>query len=222
LCIVAGTSAGLILPHLSRPRTRAVILGVAVIICPVLLSATPIHLLVSEFREVRANSDGVYFIADELMEGLNFLKDQSRPSAVVFATASTSHLIPAFSGNSVVWGHWAMSIDRIERKKWWAELFKKDSDWNDPERSREFWGSGIDYIFADPRLRGWIQQRPWAWRVILADADRVFANASVVIYRHRGVATGRQPDQREHAVDDTQGAVDPARPGLPLGPPMTP
>ncbi|HEY3125395.1 MAG TPA: hypothetical protein VGK70_15215 [Thermoanaerobaculia bacterium] len=43
----------------------------------------------------------------------------------------------------------------------------------------------IDYIFADPHLKGWIQQNPSAWRLILAHADRVFANASVMIYRHR-------------------------------------
>ena len=30
-----------------------------------------------------------------------------------------------------------------------------------------------------------LEQKPEEWRVILGEADKVFANGSVVIYRHR-------------------------------------
>ena len=78
-----------------------------------------------------------------------------------------------------------MSVDRKAREEWFTSLFKEGSDWSDRRRSGEFWGTGIDYILADGRLEGMIERNPVAWRVILADADRVFANNSVVIYRHR-------------------------------------
>jgi hypothetical protein len=185
LCIMAGMAPDLILARLPRVETRRWIRGAALAILLPSIAVTPFYLLVSEFREAMANENGSYFISEELMDGLRFLKEKSEPSSVVFATPSTSRLIPAFSGNTVVWGHWAMSVDRKERDAWFAELFKQGSDWNDEKRAREFWGARIDYIFADPRLNGWIEQNPSAWRVILAHADRVFANASVVIYRHR-------------------------------------
>ena len=193
LCIMAGMAPDLILARLPRLETRRWIRGAALAILLPSIAVTPVYLLVSEFREAQANANGAYFISEEMMEGLRFLRENSDPSSVVFATPSTSHLIPAFSGNTVVWGHWAMSVDRKERDAWFADLFKQGSDWSDEKRAREFWGTRIDYIFADTRLNSWIQQNLQAWQVILADADQVFANASVVIYRHRDSPKARFP-----------------------------
>ncbi len=185
LCILAGVSADLILERFWRPPRRRWAPVVAAMIGAPVLVATPIYLLGSELKEVRANADGAYFVNEELMEGLKYLEAQTVPSSVVFATPSTSRLIPGFSGNTVVWGHWAMSVDRKAREEWFTSLFKAGSDWSDARRSGEFWGAGIDYILADGRLKGMLERSPGSWRAILADADQVFANNSVVIYRHR-------------------------------------
>ena len=185
LCMMAGIAPDLILARLSRAESRRWILGAALVILLPAAAVTPMYLLASEFREVGTGVDGAYFISEDLMEGLRFLKKNSGPSSVVFATPSTSRLIPALSGNTVVWGHWAMSVDSQERQKWFAALFKEGSDWKDEKRSQEFWGTGIDYIFADRRLSSWTEKNPLAWWAILADADLVFANASVRIYKHR-------------------------------------
>jgi hypothetical protein len=180
LCIVAGISFDLILTQCAGLRTRRwALIGVAAILLP-LLASTPMYLLATESREVKSNADGVYFISNEMMEGLKFLKDQ-----VVFATLETSRLIPAMSGNTVVWGHWAMSVDFRERESWFTSLFNERSNWDDDQRSREFWGTGIQYIFADGMLKQSLEERPSEWRVILKDADAVFTNGSVAIYKRR-------------------------------------
>jgi len=184
LCILAAISLDLILTRVSwlRSRNWAVISGV--IIVPLLI-ATPVYLLSSESTEVRRNVDGTYYISDEMLQGLNFLKHGSRPNDIVFATYETSRLIPALAGNTVIWGHWAMSVDLEQRREWSAHLFGENPNWQDSHRSNAFWGTGIQYIFADGDLRASIEKNPDMWRVILNDADKVFANDSVVIYKHR-------------------------------------
>jgi hypothetical protein len=185
LCILAGISVDLLLTRFSSLRSRNwALAGGAIIFIPLLI-ATPVYLFRTETREVRLNADGAYFISNDRLAGLSFLKDRSSPNEVVFATLGTSRLIPAFSGNTVLWGHWAMSVDLEEREQWNARLFDKDSNWQDNQRSSDFWGTGIQYIFADGNLRKSIEHNPYMWQVILSDADRVFANNSVVIYRHR-------------------------------------
>jgi len=116
---------------------------------------------------------------------LMFLKNQSKPDEIVFATVATSRLIPAFSGNTVLWGHWAMSVDRQERENWLANLINNPSKRDDEWRSREFWGAGIQYIFADGELKQSLDQNPHSWRFVLDEANVVFENGSVRIYQHR-------------------------------------
>ena len=120
-------------------------------------------------RKVKANVDETYF-----------LKQQSKPDDVVFASPATSRLIPALSGNTTVWGHWAMSVDADERRKWLGNLF---SNVDDSNRSQQFWSNDIEFIFANGALKQWLEQSPFGWGAILRDARKVFENRSVVIYQ---------------------------------------
>jgi hypothetical protein len=185
LCILAGVSLELILTRFSWLRNRKWVLASGALILVLLLTTTPLYLLLSEWGEMKRNPSDSYFIRNDVLEGLKFLKDKSKPSEIVFATYDTSRLIPAFSGNTVLWGHWAMSVDLKERQQWDAALFNSNSNWQDIRRSSDFWGTGIEYIFADESLRKSIDHYPDMWRAILSDADIVFANHSVTIYRHR-------------------------------------
>jgi hypothetical protein len=185
LCIVAGIGFDLLLARFSNARARKEALIAAVVILLPLLASTPMYLLASQSAQARENADDAYFVSNEMMAGLKFLKNRSKPEGVVFATLETSRLIPAFAGNTVLWGHWAMSVDFKEREKWFENLFDEHANWDDPRRGREFWGTGIQYIFADGSLKQSLEQKPEEWRVILGEADKVFANGSVVIYRHR-------------------------------------
>ena len=107
---------------------------------------------------------------------------------------TTSRLIPAFSGNTVLWGHWAMSVDFQERLNWLTDLFSQHSSSDDQRKSHLFWKSGIRYILVDGALREWLEKYPAAWQSILMDADKVFANDSLVIYeRKKGIKKKEVP-----------------------------
>ena len=186
LCIVAAVSIDLILNRISKsPEIRRRLTFAAAIISLPLLVATPVYLLASENREVRNNTDNAYYINGDTMDGLIFLR-RTNPGDVVFATSETSRLIPGLAGNTVVWGHWAQSVDLTQRHNWITNLFNERADWTDPNRAREFWGTNsIQYIFADGAFKQSIERDPRRWQVILNDADAVFTNREVLIYRHR-------------------------------------
>jgi hypothetical protein len=154
-----------------------------VIIFTPLLVATPIYLFRNEREEVKLNKEGAYYFSDDLMEGLQVLRDKSKPDDVVMATYPTSRLIAAFAGNTVVWGHWAMSIDLKERQKWIRDLFDPGSDWSDEKRRVAFWANDIQFIFADGILKQSLERYPFGWGAILRDAPKIFANDSVIIYQ---------------------------------------
>lgn len=185
LCILAGIACDRIRVWYFGPRTPKWVLAVVAAVLLPLLASTPMNLLVIESREVKSNPDGAYYINNEVMAGLKFLKDRTRPNEVVFATLETSRLIPAFAGNTVVWGHWAMAVDFEKRESWFNNLLDEQANRDDDRRSREFWGTDIQYIFADGVLKQALGQNSLAWRGILGNADQVFTNGSVVIYKRR-------------------------------------
>ena len=185
LCIMAAISLDLILNRFSNSRARGWVAAAAAIIFLPLLVSTPVYLFASESREVRSNADGYYYVSNDVMDGLHFLHTRTKPNDVVFATVETSRLIPGLAGNTVVWGHWAQSVDLSERQNWITNLFNAHADWTDPDRARQFWGTNIQYIFADGAFKKSLEQGP-RWQIILNEADAVFTNRSVAIYRHRG------------------------------------
>ena len=185
LCIVAAISLDLLLDRFSNSRTRRWATAAAAVVFLPLLVSTPVYLLARENREVRNNADGYYYISNDVMNGLQFLKTKTKPSDVVFATVETSRLIPGLAGNTVVWGHWAQSVDLAERQNWITNLFNARADWTDPNRAREFWGTNIQYIFADGPFKQSLEQGRSQWQIILNEADAVFTNRSVIIYKHR-------------------------------------
>ncbi len=185
LCIVAAVSLDLLLNRFSNSRTHGWVTAVGAVIFLPLLVSTPAYLLASENREVRNNTDGYYYISHDMMDGLHFMKTQTKPSDVVFARIETSRLIPGLAGNTVAWGHWAQSVDMAERQNWITNLFNAHADWTNPARAREFWSTNIQYIFADGPLRQSLEQGRPRWQIILNDAELVFTNRSVVIYKHR-------------------------------------
>ena len=148
-----------------------------------LLVATPLHLHGILHEKVRLNKGGAYFISEDLMAGLQVLRNSSNPDDVVMAAPPTSLLIPAFAGNTVVWGHWAMSIDLKERQEWMENVLNPESGWTDEKRASAFWGNDIQFVFADGALKESLETRPLVWGFILRGAQKIFANNSVIIYR---------------------------------------
>ena len=183
LSILGGTAVSVISAHLSsRWRSHDAAVVSAIILAPLLL-ATPLYLYLSQREKVRLNMDGAYFVSEDLMVGLRALKSTSKPDDVVLATYGTSRLVAAFAGNTVVWGHWAMSIDLKQRRKWLQDLLSSESDWSDEKRSAAFWGNDIQFFFVDGAFKESIETDPLAWDVILRGAQKIFANNLVLIYR---------------------------------------
>jgi len=181
LCILAALSLDAILARWTPIRRKSILIGTAAILLP-LVTATPLYLVATQRAQVKGNAEGAYFLSSDMVEALNVLKQRSKPNDVVFASFTTSRLIPALSGNTVVWGHWAMSVDQNERASWLKNLFANIEDRN---RSREFWSNDIQFIFADGAFKQSLEQSPFGWGAILRDAEKIFENRSVVIYRRR-------------------------------------
>ncbi|HUJ10703.1 MAG TPA: hypothetical protein VL171_11810 [Verrucomicrobiae bacterium] len=183
LCILAAVVVDWSLARISGKRMRQwVLAGSAILLLPLLVS-TQLFLFAAHRRIVRQNVDGVYYVGTDMLNALTFLKHDSNPDDIVFATYSTSQLIPAFSGNTVVWGHWAMSVDFDRRTEWVSNIFDPQSDCDPAKRSREFWGAGIKFILADGELKQWIGKMHPAW--LTKGTDKVFQNTAVTIYRKR-------------------------------------
>jgi hypothetical protein len=181
LSLLVAVAFDFVLSKWSTARTRrAVTIAAAAVFLP-LLSATPIYLLANQYQQVKANVGGAYFVNNEVIDGLKVLQQRSRPEDVVFATFATSRLIPAVSGNTVLWGHWAMSVDYPERQTWVANIFNAQSDDN---LAQQFWRNDIQFVFADGEFKQWFENHPFMAGIILKNAGKIFENSSVVIY-HR-------------------------------------
>ena len=183
LCILAAVSFDAILSQLSSPAHRNRSFCIAATITLPFLLITPIYLFTIERSTIQANSKGAYFISDDVMNGLRYLKEYSKPADLVLADYPTSRIIPAYSGNRVLWGHWAMSVDFENRKEWYAALFGKNQNWYDEQRSNTFWSTGIAYILADDNIKKSIDESPWKWDVILRHSYKVFINDTITIYK---------------------------------------
>jgi len=184
VCILAAVSCGLLWERFADQKAaRWLLASAAVVLLPILL-ATPIYVLSILNKEVQRDP-ATYYISNDMENGLKFLKQHTQPDEIVLATLPTSRIIPAFAGNTVLWGHWAMSVDSKARNDWSYDLMDRPQEWKDESRARKFWGAGIEYIFADGILKQGIADYPWQWGVILKHADEVFHNGSVVIYKHR-------------------------------------
>jgi hypothetical protein len=186
LCIMAAIASDAMISKYLKASARGWGITVATVLLVPLLFCTPLYLFVQADRTIKANEEETYYMRDDLIQGFKFLREQSRPDDTVFATYETSRFIPGYSGNTVVWGHWAMSVDLEERRVWTRNIFDSESNWDQARRGKEFWGAGIRYIFADGKLRQWLQQSPLA-PVILKDTTEVFTNGTVTIYRGRGL-----------------------------------
>ncbi len=180
LSILAGVSLKSIFSRCSSNRiTKIGAIACSFLLLPIAMG-TPMYWFIYESG---AKGGSPSFVTDDVMAGLEFLKKNTPADSIVFASNSVSRLIPAFAGNTVIWGHWAMSVDLDERERWAARVFGGDSEWSDEQKRREFWDRDIEYVFLDGDLRRWMDQNPYMAKVILADAETIFQNASVAIYR---------------------------------------
>ncbi|HUI07891.1 MAG TPA: hypothetical protein VL486_12900 [Verrucomicrobiae bacterium] len=192
LCILSGISADWLLARIPGERMRRCVLAGSALLLLLLVTSTQLCLLWAGWKTAKENKGGFYYIDADTFNALDFLKHNSDPDDIVFATEATSSLIPAFSGNTVVWGHWAMTVDFRRRIQWVSGVLGERLGWDRDRRRREFWDAGIKFIFVSGALKRRFAMEDFSW--LLRGTEKVFENASVTIYRKRDVPTRPAPD----------------------------
>ena len=186
LCILAGTGFAEIYATVLRSRFPRALATAGALLFLVLASATSMYVLAIQTKVDPNDLETGSFIRRDLKEGIGFLARNSKPEDLVFADFTTSRYIAAYAGNTVVWGHWAMSVDFKQRQEWATKIFNPNSDWDDAKRVREFYGSGIRFIFLDEQLELRLEEQPATMQLILGKSEKIFENGAVAIYRALG------------------------------------
>ncbi len=119
---------------------------------------------------------GRYYVPATVMDALEFLSRQGKPDEVVFCAPETGGLVAMAAGKSVVWGHWAQSVDQDEARSW-LERLRSAAD--PRERERLLWEKA-DYVFAEGRLKRDIDAGGLAW--IKGSSRRVYSNPDADVY----------------------------------------
>jgi hypothetical protein len=102
----------------------------------------------------------------------------------VVASPALSALVPAVSGNTVIWGHWAQSVDIEQRVAALRRVFSPGSGLSNAQRSDEFWSMGMNYLLVDPSLRRQLLQDDSRW--LIKDLQQVWESGGTGVYRRAG------------------------------------
>lgn len=178
LCILAAFG---IVSVLRRPIARWLVIGI--------MATTPAFLVQHELRGMR-RVEGVnpYFVSDDLVAALHYLRGETLPETIVFASEEVSSLVPALAGNTVVWGHWAQSVDREAQRARYLSVFDPSSGWSDERRAVEFAKTGIRYVLLDPTLRSFMEGTVPEW--LRRDSNVVWRRGAIEIVELTRVPAG--------------------------------
>jgi hypothetical protein len=181
LALIAGISLGIFAAKVAGPWRKTALFAALILAAPFTLSTQLFHLALQE-QIVRSNAGGAYYISDDLREAMVYLERESRPDELVFAAEATSTLLPGYSGNTVLWGHWAMSVDLKERRAWRDRIFAAGAT---EEAGRELARAGVKYVLVDDVFRTEFgNPQPGFFRAY----GQVFEKGNVVVYRYEKTA----------------------------------
>lgn len=182
ICILAAISFDSFRSAIRGQTAKKLFLAGGALLLP-LASYSQVVVFRNAVSEMRENADSDYFMSSDKMAGFEYLKEHSHPDDLVFAGIVTSAMIAAYSGNTVLWGHWAQAVDYDQRLAWYHGIFDASSGLTDQERSDQFWAAGIRYLFAEgPMRRGLAGNIP---RWLAADVKKVFENGEITVYMRR-------------------------------------
>ena len=141
---------------------------------------TPPFLLHSQLRTLRDSRGDAdpFTVAPDLASALAYLRDHVDPDETVVASYETSRLIPALAGQTVLWGHWAQSVDLAARREEMDEALRTPRRPHD-RRAAAFWASGARYALTDPTLLGETAGTIPTW--LAADTRVLFQRGAVCV-----------------------------------------
>lgn len=149
--------------------------GVRTVAILALSATTPLHLVQGQFRDLAAAGGPAspYVVSPDLAAALTFLRVQVPRDEVVLATFETSRLIPAWSGQPVIWGHWAQSVDLAARRAEMRRALQAGGRLEPAARAEAFWAAGARWVVVDDLMREAFggAEPPWftaATRVVFA------------------------------------------------------
>lgn len=192
--IPIGIVGGVAFAHVVKPfyeKANRMVVTVASLGLLALLFSSNAYLLksyASPSGELKHDFD--LYLSRDLMSALEYLQESSEPDDVVFATVRTSTLVPAISGNRVIWGHWAQSGGLNQFGQWQTDLFSNDSTVSREERSRRFWEKGFKYVLIDRRMRDSIAKGDFAW--LIEELEDVFVGGDVRVAKKRPISRAAQ------------------------------
>lgn len=177
LCIVAGVSFEMLVAKIAEPRRKRMLVAAALVAAAVTLPTQVFHLSLQR-QIVGNNEDGAYYISHSLREAMKYLERESNSADLVFAAGSTSTLVPVYAGHTVLWGHWAMSVDLSERLAWKERVFGMGPT---EAAGRELVKTGVKYILVDDAFRGSFGDPEPGF---LAAYGKIFERGEVAVYRY--------------------------------------
>ena len=197
VCAAAGLALGM-LPVGSRWRSQTLPGGAkqrsvgirrlgwaAAGVVVALLSVSNLTLVKNQAEQVLHLGPMNRFAVDaDVWKTLEYLRANTRPSDVVFARPGLSSLIPAVSGNTVIWGHWAQSVDVAQRRSMLQKVFSPDSGLSDAQRSGEFWSMGVKYVLVDPWFRQEFLAEDPRW--LTGDLQEIWESGATAVYKKSG------------------------------------
>jgi hypothetical protein len=131
------------------PRRRTVWLAQSLLIAATSLSS--LYMLGSASLVAWARSPGLFHSRATLV-GFDWLEEHLADEDVVLASYDTGNLIPAWTGHRVFLGHWALSVDAVERKRLVGAFF--DTSTVDSWRVAFLHQYNISHIVFGPEERG--------------------------------------------------------------------
>lgn len=159
-------------PHLPRwGGSRWIVRWGVLLSAFIIITITPIANLLYDVKWIR---DGgfPYYLSDDVIEGMNWLEQNTSRDDVVLSTWGTGNFIPRLSGNTVYLGHGAQTINAYQ-KHLQAESFFSGT-MSEFEQKQLLIQNNISYIFSGP-----YEQKGGE---IPDSATRVFQNDEVGIY----------------------------------------
>ena len=181
VCIVAAVGLERIAGLASRGRPAVFAAVVALIVA--VSGFTHFHNALMSERAVR-REPSAYFLSGELAQALATLKARSDPADRVLAHPSIAVQIPGRTGNPVLVGHWAQSVDSQETQRWLGFLFSQAPEVRDAERRAALHERRVRYVLVEPKMRrDWFRGATPEW--LEGDFEVVFQGDRVALLEAR-------------------------------------
>ena len=171
ICVIAAIGADSLIAVVAGEGQAFAALAALLV---VLSGATHVVNARIALRQIADPAHTQFYVPRDLATVLDSLSKESGPDQIVLSSIPTSQLIPGWSGNTVVYGHWAQTVDQAARDAWVARVLEPRSGAAPAERVRLLRQDKIAFVLVDGELRRTMGGKVPPW---LLSTGRVVAHA---------------------------------------------